>query len=315
VLNGIVLPARLPGRRALLVLGHNVFEMLLVRAFRNSLRNWGTTAPALGSMTLLLLVAGVISLAGVALENLALFEAREASVLHVYLRDDATDAQVGELSERLASDPRVRSVVQVSKAGALERAKLHPGLVELAQETGQNPFPRSLELQVTSIAAMQPIVSAVSHEPAVDAGYPTSYDPETYRRLRQFMIGAGIAAAALLALLTFVGIAVTANSIRAAILARRHEIVVMRLVGAPAWMVRGPFLLEGAMTGAVAGSIAGLATFGISVAGSKAGQGAFMQILPGVTAGTGAELALLVVLTGTVLGAAASLVGVRGLRS
>jgi cell division transport system permease protein len=206
-------------------------------------------------------------------------------------------------------------VVQVSKAGALDRARLHPGLAELAQEAGQNPFPRSLEVQVTNIAAMQAIVTAISRDPAVDADYPTSYDPETYRRLGQLMIGGGLAGAGLLALLTFVGVTVTANSIRAAILARSHEIVVMRLVGAPAWMVRGPFLLEGAMTGAVAGAIGALTTFGIAAVATRAGAGAFIQILPGVTVATGAEIGLLLVLTGTVLGAAASFVGVRGLRS
>ena len=46
-----------------------------------------------------------------------------------------------------------------------------------------------------------------------------------------------------------------ANTIRLSIFARRREIEVMKLVGATNWFVRGPFMLEGLLTGLV-GSVA-----------------------------------------------------------
>jgi cell division transport system permease protein len=46
-----------------------------------------------------------------------------------------------------------------------------------------------------------------------------------------------------------------ANTIRLSVHARRREIEVMKLVGASNWYVRGPFMLEGLLTG-LAGSIA-----------------------------------------------------------
>jgi cell division transport system permease protein len=48
-----------------------------------------------------------------------------------------------------------------------------------------------------------------------------------------------------------------ANTIRLAIFSRRREIEVMKLVGATNWFVRGPFMLEGLMTG-LAGSLAAI---------------------------------------------------------
>ena len=45
------------------------------------------------------------------------------------------------------------------------------------------------------------------------------------------------------------------NTIRLSIFARRREIEVMKLVGATNWFVRGPFMLEGVLTG-LAGSVA-----------------------------------------------------------
>jgi len=46
------------------------------------------------------------------------------------------------------------------------------------------------------------------------------------------------------------------NTIRTAVYHRRKEIEVMKLVGATEWFVRGPFVIEGIMTGLIAASIA-----------------------------------------------------------
>ncbi len=46
------------------------------------------------------------------------------------------------------------------------------------------------------------------------------------------------------------------NTIRTAVYHRRKEIEVMKLVGATEWFVRGPFVIEGIMTGLIAAAIA-----------------------------------------------------------
>jgi cell division transport system permease protein len=46
------------------------------------------------------------------------------------------------------------------------------------------------------------------------------------------------------------------NTIRTSVYHRRQEIEVMKLVGATEWFVRGPFLIEGLMTGMIAASLA-----------------------------------------------------------
>jgi cell division transport system permease protein len=48
-----------------------------------------------------------------------------------------------------------------------------------------------------------------------------------------------------------------ANTIRLSLFARRREIEVMKLVGATNWFIRGPFMLEGLLTG-LAGAIAAI---------------------------------------------------------
>lgn len=85
----------------------------------------------------------------------------------------------------------------------------------------------------------------------------------------------------------------------------------MQLVGAPRWMVRGPFLVEGAMTGSVAGLVAGAVTLAASLAGLALGASTFAQLTPGLTVGVCFLAAGIVFLAGLVLGSAASLVSVH----
>jgi cell division transport system permease protein len=308
---GIVLKARFPRRRIVQVVVTNVFRYLFGGAARNWIRNISSTAPALGSMTLLLLLSGLVGLMGFALHNLEQVQSSQASILHVYMRDDAAEQDVDALWDRLTFDPRVARVTYVTKAAALKRAQRIPGLPQLADASESNPFPASLDVQVKSINDVAAVDAMVRGAPAVDPVFPTSYDSGSYERIQAVLFGLAVAGIAFLSLLGFVAVTVTINSIRAAIHARRDEVTIMQLVGAPRWMVRGPFVVEGAITGGLAGAAAGLVTFGLAMAGMAAGSGSFTQFAPGVTVTVAAVAAGLVFAAGLGLGSGSSLVSLR----
>jgi cell division transport system permease protein len=289
----------------------NLLRYLFQGAARSWARNVGSTAPALGSMTLLLVMAGLAGLTGFALHNLEQVEAGQASLLHIYLRDSAADSDIVTLENRLASDPRVAGVTYVTKAEALQRAKRIPGLPQLADASESNPFPASLDVQVKRIEDVAAIDAAVRDDLAVDQLYPTSYDKGAYQRIQAVLLGAAVAGIAFLGLLAFVAVTVTMNSIKIAIHSRRDEITIMQLVGAPRWMVRGPFVVEGAITGALAGAVAGAVTFGLTLAGISAASGTFSQFAPGVTLTVAAIAAGFVVVVGLGLGSGSSLISLR----
>lgn len=308
---GIVLKGRFPRRQLVQIVASNVFRYLFRGAARSWIRNMGSAAPALSSMTLLLLLSGVVGLVGFALYNLETIQSAEASLLHVYVRDDARSADVDSLWDRLAADPRVASVTYTTRAEALTRAQKMPGLPQLASASDSNPFPASLDVRVKNIDDVAAIDRLVRYEIAVDPVYATSYDRGAYQRIQAFLLGAAVAGLAFLALLGFVAVTVTMNSIRAAIHSRRDEVTIMQLVGAPRWMVRGPFVIEGAITGALSGAVAGLIVFALTVAGLAAGSNAFAQFAPGVTATVAAIAAAIVFATGLGLGSGSSLISVR----
>jgi cell division transport system permease protein len=278
---------------------------------RNWLRNLASNAPALGSMTLLLLLSGVVGVLGFAMWSVGTTEARDAAVLHIYLRDDATNAQVSALRTKLQHDSDVVSVRYVSKSQALALAQRRPGLPDLARASGSNPFPASFDVQVKQVQEVAGVDALARRAAAVDPVYPTSYDPGAYQRIAQLLVWVSVIGGAFLLLMGFVAVTVTANSIRAAIHSRRDEVTIMQLVGAPRWMVRGPFVIEGALTGAAAGAAAGLVTLIVTVAAIGAGAGSFVQIAPGLSVVAALLACIAVFLAGLVLGSGSSVLGVH----
>jgi cell division transport system permease protein len=310
-MGGEVLRPAFPKRRVWLIVLRNGTRYLFRGAVRSWSRNLGTIAPALGSMTILLLLSGFAGLGWYTLRSAAARASADAAVLHVYLKDDANQADVDKLRARLGADRRVSQVSYVSKAEALKRAARRPGLPELTGVTDSNPFPASLDLTLRQVQEVGTVAATVQHDPAVDPVLATSYEPGTYQRLQQVLTWVGIGGAVLVLLLAFVAVTVTANGVRAAVHARRDEVMIMQLVGARRWMVRGPFVIEGALTGAVAGTLAGIFTLALGLAAVRIGAANFAQIAPGLTGQVALLTALLVVLVGIALGSGSSLLGLR----
>jgi cell division transport system permease protein len=81
------------------------------------------------------------------------------------------------------------------------------------------------------------------------------YGEEVSERILQVARVIQIVSLVAVLVLLFASTILIANTIRLSIFARRREIEVMKLVGATNWFVRGPFMLEGLLTG-LAGSLA-----------------------------------------------------------
>jgi len=90
----------------------------------------------------------------------------------------------------------------------------------------------------------------------VDPTDPTNYQGDFVNRMLELSQWLGLAGIGLMAILVVVSIVIVMNTIRTAVYHRRKEIEVMKLVGATEWFVRGPFVIEGVMTGLIAAAIA-----------------------------------------------------------
>ena len=309
--NGHASQARLPLWRRLIALSDNSFRLVVLSGLRSWVRDIRLIAPALGSMAMTLVLCGMLGLVGISIATVAGQEAGQASIIRVYLAADASPSAVAALEDRLRADPRVSSVTEISAEQALQQARNRPGLGALTGLTDTNPFSASLDVQVRQVGAIAAVAAEVVGDPAVDPAYPTSYDPDTYARLRKIALIVGGIGAGLLLHFTVVAYAVAANAMRAIAAARHNEVTVTRLLGARGWMVRGPFVTEGLLTGALAGAVGGAAVIGVWVLASSFGSETYSQILPGVGPDSVRYVVAAVMVAGLVLGALTAMLGFR----
>ena len=302
---------RLPLWRRLIALAANSYRLVVLSGLRSWSRDVRLTAPALGSMALLLLLCGTLAMVGLAVERVAAQQTAQASLVRVYLASDSTPDTVAALKARLSADPRVSSVTNVTPEQALAEASSRPGLDNLASLSTTNPFPASLDVQVHQVTQVGAVAAAVKGDPAVDPGYPTSYDPDTYSRLRHVAWVVGGIGGGLLVLFGVVAYAVIANSMRGIAAARRQEVAVIRLLGARGWMLRGPFVVEGLMIGALAGALAAAAVAGAWLLATRFESATYAQLLPGVDATAVQYILAAVMAAGLLLGALTAMFGFR----
>lgn len=176
----------------------------------------------------------------------------------VYLADGAKPADVDALFAKVAAVPGVARVDRVDKEEALRRFRSSfKDLADVPTELGANPLPASLEVVLDSgpraNAAAAAVGEAVAGAGAVEE---VRYDQAFLDRIDALLNIARWGGATLgLIVLTAVAFVVS-GVLRLTVYARRDEIDIMHLVGAPPMLVRGPFLVAGVGQGLAGGLLA-----------------------------------------------------------
>ena len=242
----------------------------------------------------------------------------DAAELAVYLRDDAQPDQVATVKAMLTTSGLADSVQYVSKDDARrEFARDFPDLAAAATGLERNPFPASFAFRLNTRA--QSSTGAVENLAATLEGVAgvadVRYDRTWLARLNatvRVIRGVGLVIVVLMALASALTVA---NGVRLAAIARRGEIEIMQLVGAPFAYLRGPFIAEGLIQGglgAVVAIVLLLGTFGAI----RARFGTVMADTVGLTgmAFVPTEVLLLLVVGGMALGCLGGFAVARGVR-
>lgn len=230
----------------------------------------------------------------------------ESAELSIYLQDDATDAQRAGVQSAIERSQLGASVQYLSKDDARKAFMASfPDLAAAAGSLDRNPFPASLEVRLTARArgnagALDLLAESVQKMPGVA---DVRYDRRWLTRLSgviRLVRGIGLAIVFMLALASALTVA---NVVRLAAAARRDEIEIMQLVGAPFAYIRGPFIMEGLLQGGI-GAFVALVALGALFAALRARFGAAMTEAVGLpsVAFLPASLAVLLVFGGMALG-------------
>ena len=232
----------------------------------------------------------------------------------VYLKKGADRQQIATIEHALRQTEGVTDVKYVSSDDArhdMTGQSDDPIIDALPTEA----FPASLEVSVESELAARRL-DTLSQQLAL---LPAVERVETYgawsERLAALLAG-GVTASGLLALVVLAAvISVVSSTIRLALQRRRIEVEVLKLVGATDDYVRRPYVVEGAVQGALGATLALLllgALFAIVQSRFDASFATLIGMTPSFLPWT---VALALVVAGAGLGALAALLSVRRLLS
>ncbi len=242
----------------------------------------------------------------------------EAAEFAVYLRDDATPVQVRAVQDLVASTGLAASQQHVTKDQAAARfTQEFPDLGATASRLGRNPFPASIDVRLRpDVREAEEAVGALAATLASQPGVSdVRYDRRWLGRLNgiiRFIRTIGIVIVVMLALAAALTVA---NVVRLGAHARRDEIEIMQLVGAPFTYVRGPLVLEGVMQGG-AGALLAILLLGALFASVRARYGGLVAEAVGLGSITflPVELCVILLLGGMLLGCVGGLIVARGVR-
>ncbi len=280
-------------------------------AWQSFWRSAAVSLAATATITLILTMAGINLLVGHTLAGVLDQYRARVSVISISVADDTPLTTVTDFEDQLRSDPRVAGVSYLSKDEALARFQADPVNADIARQIEGNPLAAKLEVRVGKLADVAAIDALARQWRGADRNDPTDYQGEFIARMLRLSAWLNLAGIVILFVLLLISIFIVMNTIRTAVYHRRHEIEVMKLVGATEWFVRGPFVLEGVLTGVLAG---GLALGGLLLAYrpfvDRFHSDLFFVPLGYDPAFVG-ELARDVLVAGALLGALGSYIGVR----
>src|SRR3989338_3741241 len=235
--------------------------------YLNFRRNgWLSTATVL-VMTMALFVLGWLMMLSV-VANTALSSLENKIDISVYFKNNSNESDITAVKEDLTVLPEVAKVDYVSSEEALndfrKRHKDNKLISDSLEELGGNPLSASLNIKAKdarNYAAISEFLSAKNY-PAIDK---INYfeNQKVIERLSSIVNASRLFGSALVLFLGFIAVLVAFNTVRLAIYTMREEINIMRLVGATAWFIRGPFLFEGMIYGAIASLVATFSFFPI----------------------------------------------------
>jgi len=279
--------------------------------WQNFWRNAAVSMAAVLSITLILTLAGASLLIGHAFGQVLDTYQQRVSVLTISVADGTSLPAVYDFADQLRSSPGVVSVRFVTKEEELQRFSSDPRNQQLLEQLEGNPVPAKLEVRVARLGDVQGVDALARQWRGVDRTDPTDYQGDFVSNMLRLQTWLTVAGLGMLAVLTIASVVIVMNTIRTAVYHRRQEIEVMKLVGATEWFVRGPFVLEGVITGLIAAALA----LGVLVVAYRPFVQTFQSALffvpltydPRFVGVLGHDL----LVAGTLLGALGSYIGVR----
>ena len=234
----------------------------LKQSLQGFARNLSTTLGSIITIFLSLFIIGLFLMGGAVIQNVVQSVENEVSIT-AYVADEASESDIAAAQDYIRGLDGVASVSFTTKDQALEKFREMSSNAAIVDELGGNPLPASIDIELSDPQKVeevaQQIESSDQFKKIADEDNPSDslkYGQRTVERLFSVTNYIRYIGIALIILLVFIALVFINNTIRLAIMARRKEIAIMRLVGASNGFIRGPFLMEGALHAIIGAALA-----------------------------------------------------------
>jgi cell division transport system permease protein len=227
------------------------------------------------------------------------------------LRDNLPESNIMALEAQVEARPEVLSVEYLTKDQALQRFRdrqAQLGHEDLTKVLDSNPLPASLQVRLKDPKVYGGVVEFLrAQDYAVAKVDPVESYVDRLLTITTLLRTGGLVVLGLVGLTVLF---IIVNTIKLAVVARREEIEIMRLVGASDAFVRWPFIFEGAFVGVLGAALtlALLAVVGQPLSHVMTG---FFEVLPLQLGSLARDLVLITVAAGVGLGMLGSWLSVR----
>lgn len=225
--------------------------------FKNFSRNGWLSTATIAIMTLASMVFASLILFGYVTHQAAA-SIEDKIDISVYFNVNTSEDEILSIQQALQGLPEVQSVAYISRDQALATFEQNhasdQNLTQAITELDSNPLEASLNIKAkdpSQYADINTYLTSPNLNQYIDSiSYAQNQDViQRLARIISVVEQGGWLATLLLALIAGL---VVFNTIRMAIYSSREEIGVMRVVGASNSLVRGPFVVDGMLCGAIA---------------------------------------------------------------
>lgn len=182
-----------------------------------------------------------------------------SSDISLFLKSSIGENDARALAREVQKSTDIARVEIISREAALAEFKRYSGFGEALDQLGTNPLPVVLIVQPSKDARdatkLTALVKRLEADPRVDTA---QLDVEWVQRLEALLAIAQRLVLILASLLAVAIVLIIGNTIRLAVLNRRDEIEITKLIGGTAPFIRRPFLYSGMIQGGLGGAMAWL---------------------------------------------------------
>lgn len=249
-----------------------IFKTALTNFWRNGTINIATTSIMAVTLLLISILIGVNFLLGVTIDNF-----KDKIDISVYFYASAPEEEIIKIKDEVAALTEIKSVNYVSKDEAWNNFKVKyaddSGITSGINELDENPLYATMSIKAKNIDDYSGINDflAQSKYSTVISKINFEQNKATIDKLSEIIKSVQKWGLAISLIFVIISVFVIFNAIRIAIHNYRHEIKIMRLVGAENWYIQVPFVIEGAFYGVIGSIISIIILIGLIYLGSRLG--------------------------------------------